>query len=193
MNDKDDLALENVIFAFFDLETTGLEPGQGDKICEVAVLRTRSGQHLESFHSLVDPGRALSPAAYAVNGITQKMLDGKPKFKQISGQVLKMFDDAVIVCHNALFDIRFLKVELEEAGLRLPDYQIIDTLTLARKHFNFSNNSLGSIARFLGIKIEQSHRAMGDCITTHQVFERFLKDLNWRRTITLNKLLNVPR
>jgi DNA polymerase-3 subunit epsilon len=181
--------LQDITFAFFDLETTGLDPAGGDKICEVAVLRSRNGQDLGSFNSLVNPGRMISLAAYAVNRITQEMLAGKPKFNQIASEVLKMFDDAVIVCHNAPFDMGFLRAELKEAGLSFPDCRVIDTLALARRRFSFSDNSLDSIAGFLGIKVGQSHRAMDDCITTQQIFQKFLEDFRWKGIVNLDELL----
>ena len=188
-----DIKLKDVTFAFFDVETTGLESSQGDKICEVAVLKARNGQHLESFHSLIDPGRMVSVGAYAVNGITQEMLNGKPKFNQIADKILKIFDNAVIVCHNASFDMGFLRAEFNMAGLVLPSYPVVDTLRIARRRFDFSSNSLSNIARSLGIKVEQSHRAMNDCITTQRIFQKFLDNFERRGIVTLDRLLNVPR
>ena len=102
------LSIKDITFAFLDVETTGLSPNCGDKICEIGVLRVRNGKRRRSFHSLVDPGREVSVGAYMVNGITKTMLKGKPRFSQIASCVLKMLDKAVIVCHNAPFDLGFL-------------------------------------------------------------------------------------
>jgi DNA polymerase III epsilon subunit family exonuclease len=184
-------ALKNITFAFFDVETTGLNSCYGDKVCEVAILKSRNGRKISSFHSLVDPGCRGSPGAYAVNGITQKMLKGKPKFSQIAADILKLLKGAVMVCHNAPFDMGFLEVELDKVGISLPGCPVVDTLTLARRRFKFYSNSLGNVAESLGIKTVQEHRAMSDCILTQKVFQRFIENFEWRGITTLDELLSV--
>jgi DNA polymerase-3 subunit epsilon len=183
--------IKEITFAFFDVETTGLEPYYGDKICEVAILKSRNGLQVGSFQSLVDPGRKISPGAYAVNGITLKMLKGKPKFSQLATDILRMLEGAVVVCHNAPFDLGFLEAELNWAGLSMPDYLVVDTLSLARRCFRFYSNSLGNVAESLGIKVRQEHRAMGDCITTQRVFQRFIENFKWRGITTLDELISL--
>ncbi len=183
--------IKDITFAFFDVETTGLKPCSGDKICEVAILKIHQGRQVASFHSLVDPGRRISPGASAVNGITPEMLKGKPKFGQIANDILEMFAGAVIVCHNAPFDLKFLKAELSEVGISLPTSPVIDTLILARRHFRFSSNSLGNVAVSLRIKISEEHRALSDCITTQKVFQRFIENFERRGITTLDELLSL--
>ncbi|MBT9146963.1 3'-5' exonuclease [candidate division NPL-UPA2 bacterium Unc8] len=172
--------LKNTIFAFTDIETTGLDPFRGDKICEIAVLRSRYKQKIASFHSLIDPGRNISPAAYAVNGITEEMLIGKPKFAEVATEILDVLHKAVIVCHNAPFDIGFLESEINLMGLTIPEFPVIDTLIISRRYFNFQGNNLNSVARCLGVKIDQQHRAMSDVITTEKIFWELIKDLQRR-------------
>lgn len=185
--------IKDITFAFFDVETTGLAPYYGDKVCEVAILRIRNGRKVASFHSLVDPGRRVSPGAYAVNGITQEMLKGKPKFGQVTTDILRMLEGTVMVCHNAPFDMRFLKAELNEVDLSIPDCPVVDTLALARRCFRFYSNSLGSVAESLGIKVNQEHRAMSDCITTRKVFQRFIENFKWRGITTLDEILSLQK
>ncbi|MCD5397638.1 3'-5' exonuclease [candidate division NPL-UPA2 bacterium] len=180
--------IKDATFAFFDVETTGLDPYCGDKVCEVAILKIYQGREVASFHSLVDPGRRISPGACAVNGITPEMLKGKPKFNQIATGVLELFEGAVIVCHNAPFDMKFLKAELNEVGLSLPAFPVIDTLTLARKYFRFSSNSLGMVAKSLKIKVSGEHRAMSDCLTTQKVLQKFIESFEGRGITALDEI-----
>lgn len=184
-------AIKDFTLAFFDVETTGLEPYYGDKICEVAILKIRNGRKISSFHSLVDPGRRISPGAYAVNGITHQMLKGKPKFAQIATDILRCLEGAVIVCHNAPFDMKFLEAELNDVKLSIPNSPVIDTLALARRCFRFYSNSLGHVAESLGIKLRQIHRAMSGCITTWRVFQRFIENFSWRGITTLDEILSL--
>jgi len=189
----DGLSIKDTIFAFLDIETTGLDPRWGDKVCEVAILRTCNACNIDSFHSLIDPGREISPGAYAVNGITPAMLRGKPKFGEIAPKILEFLEGTVIVCHNAPFDPGFLEVELSEVGLCLPNCLIVDTLTLARRCFNFWSNSLGNVAKCLGIEISQEHRAMGDVLTTQKVFQKFIEDFHRRGVTALSEVLALQK
>lgn len=183
-------ALLNTTFVFMDVETTGLDPFRGDKICEIAILRSRNRQKLNSFHSLIDPGRNISSAAQAVNGITKKMLIGKPKFSDVAAEILEILHKAVIICHNAPFDIGFLESEVEAAGLSFPRFPVIDTLTIARRYFNFYSNNLGNVAKCLRIEIDQEHRAMSDVITTEKIFWELVKDLQHREKGALDNILS---
>ncbi len=190
---KQQKRIEDTIFTFFDVETTGLALNQGDKICEVAALKVCNGEKLASFHSLVNSDRMISPGAYAVNGITAEMLNDKPRFQQIGDDLLKIFAGSVIVCHNASFDISFLETELNRAGLFLPPLPIVDTLVLARRYFKFSRNRLGDIATSLGIKIDRQHRAMDDCIITMNIFHKFVESLKERGIKTLDDILYIQK
>jgi DNA polymerase III epsilon subunit len=182
--------LLNTTFAFLDVETTGLNP-RNDKICEIAILKSQRRQELNSFHSLIDPGRSISQAAQAVNGITEEMLIGKPKFAEVAIEILGILHKAIIVCHNASFDIGFLESEIEEAGLSFPKLPVIDTLTIARRHFNFHSNDLGNVAKCLRIKIDRQHRAMSDVITTEKIFWELIKDLQYRKEDAFSSILSL--
>jgi len=175
--------LKDTTFAFIDIETTGLDPFRGDRICEVAVLRSRYKRKIASFHSLIDPTCSISPAAYAVNGITEEMLVGKPKFAEVATEILDILHKTVIVCHNAPFDIGFLESEINLVGFTIPEFPVIDTLIIARRHFNFRGNDLNSVARYLGIEVDQQHRAMRDVITTEKIFWELIKDLQRRERV----------
>lgn len=174
------LPIHQVPFAVLDVETTGLHPGLGDAICEIGVLRVCDGQILDEYESLVDPGRPISPEAYAVNRISSEMLRGAPPFSRIAGEVLARLEGAAIVAHNAPFDLSFLAAALEEEQLPIPDNPVVDTLALARLRFGFPRNNLHAIAQGLGIMIPRRHRAFGDVETTWRIFEFFVQDLQAR-------------
>jgi DNA polymerase-3 subunit epsilon len=176
--------LNETTFVIFDVETTGLSPAYGHRVCEVACLSVRDGGEVGRFESLVDPGRPISAGAYYVNHITSQMLVGAPVFAAVAEQVLALMQDAVLVAHNAPFDLGFLAAELEIARLSPPEGQVVDTLTLARRTYNFSRNGLSAVASALGLETGPVHRAMGDVWTTQQVLERILEDLQNRWNVT---------
>ncbi len=176
--------LDETIFAIFDVETTGLSPAYGHRICEVGCLRVRNGVELARFESLVDPRRPISPGAFRVNRITAEMLQGAPTFEQVAGPLLNVLEDAVLVAHNAPFDLGFLAAEFEIARLPLPENPVIDTLTLTRRAYSLARNSLSAVVAALGVKVSPTHRALSDVQATCGVLERILLDLECRRGIT---------
>lgn len=193
MNDLFDLdhPLDDIPFAVFDVETTGLSPAYGHRVCEVACVRLRAGTEAGRMESLVDPGRAISPGAYRVNRIEPEMLAGAPAFEAIADELLVLMKDAVLVAHNAPFDLGFLAKEVEIARLPPPEGPVVDTLVLCRRAFNFASNSLSAVANALGVRVEPSHRAMVDVETTRYVLEESLTTLDRRWGVTtLGQLLD---
>ncbi len=177
-------------FAFLDVETTGLDPNSGDKICEIAVIKTVNGQIADEFVTLLNPGRNIPERAVSIHGITQTMVNRAPLFRDIANDLLDFLDDTVIVAHNARFDLEFLRSELRNLNLSLPENNIIDTLAIARRYYTFPSNSLGDIARYIGLPIDKQHRALADVTTTKDILEYFIKDLE-RRGIRLKSLKDI--
>src|SRR5690242_12724888 len=91
-----DQKLSEIPFVLLDLETTGLTPEQGDRICEIALLRVERGVEVLRYEQLVNPGRALTPGAYAVNQIEPSMLEGAPSFPELLPTLLPMLEGAVL-------------------------------------------------------------------------------------------------
>ncbi|MGD9148569.1 MAG: exonuclease domain-containing protein, partial [Anaerolineae bacterium] len=137
-----DHPLTEIPFALFDVETTGLSPAYGHRVCEVACLRLCDGVELGRFESLVDPGRPVTAGAFAVNQITSQMLVDAPLFETIAPALLALMEDAALVAHNAPFDLGFLAKELEFAGLSPPEGPVVDTLALSRRIYSYGSHSL---------------------------------------------------
>ena len=168
--------LTDVKFACLDTETTGLSPAGGGKICEIAVSVSQNGRTLQEFSTLLNPQMPMHPDVIAIHGITNEMVAVAPTFAQILPQLLGILDGCVLVAHNADFDLGFLRSEMEQCGMRLPEYPILDTLKLARKNGCFARNNLGMIAASLGIDAAGAHRAMADVRMTQKILYCFLRD-----------------
>ncbi|MAW89440.1 MAG: DNA polymerase III subunit epsilon [Phyllobacteriaceae bacterium] len=142
----------------FDTETTGLD-NQADRVIEIGgvelVDRFPTGR---TFHVYINPeGREVHPEAYAVHGISNQDLAGKPVFSEIADDFLAFFSGAKLVAHNASFDMGFINAEL--ARLSLPPFDpalVIDTLAIARRKHPMGPNSLDALCRRYGI--DNSHR-----------------------------------
>jgi DNA polymerase-3 subunit epsilon len=173
-----------------DVETTGLSPRYGDRIVEIALLRLGAGRE-ERFQSLVNPDRFISPRATAIHGITEEMVARAPRFGDLARRIWPLLDGAVLIGHNLPFDWSFLAAERRRLGLPPLDNPLIDTLTIARRHFTFTRNSLAAVSLELGLDVPVRHRAMADVITTWEVLKHFRRALA-ERGITALEALYLP-
>ena len=112
------------------------------------------------------------------------MLRGAPPFDAVAAPVLQVLDGAVLVAHNAPFDLGFIAAELEIAHQPPLECPVVDTLSLSRRTHSFHSNSLPVVAEALRVERKPTHRAMADVWTTFFVLERILEDLERRWGVT---------
>jgi len=154
-------SLVEIPYVAVDVETTGLAPSDGHRVCEIALLRFLRGTVVDSLVSFVNPLRPISPGASAVNGITDDMVVGAPTFSDLFPRIFAFLGEDTTVFHNAPFDLSFLRMEARLAGGEWPGNPVIDTLTLARRTRLFRDHSLSAICGRLGIGAA-FHRAEAD-------------------------------
>lgn len=183
-------SLKEVTWAVVDVETTGLSPRGGDRVCEIAVVRA-GPEGVLSLQTLVHPGRPISPEASLVNGITDEMVADAPPFAQVAPEVERRLRGAVFVSHNVPFDRGFLQAEFDACGRTFPPEPSVDTVTLARLLLRLPSHRLEDVAARLGVSIEHRHRALGDAQATWGVLERFLSTLAGQGVNTLEDLLRA--
>ncbi len=184
-------SLDDLTLAFLDVETTGLSARYGDRVCEIAVVRSHLDLVQATFQSLVNPERPISPGAAAVNHLSDEDVRDAPRFTEVADAVLAVLRGAVVVCHNAPFDLGFVATEMRRAQREFAAPVVIDTLALARQCYTFRSNSLPRVASALGIATPNAHRALGDAMTTREVYLRFVEEL-WRKGArTLGDLLRL--
>ena len=175
-------------FAVIDFETTGLYPAVGDEICEVGVVRMENGEIVQEYSRLVNPCRTIDPAAIQVSGITMEMVEVQPKFEAIVDEYLSYFHDAVIVAHNAEFDMAFLQSKLVKMKRPQLPNAVLDTLELARAFDETGPYTLGILANRMGIVDKQIHRALEDARMAAHVLRRFLDEYHKRGQDELSRL-----
>jgi DNA polymerase III epsilon subunit family exonuclease len=160
-----DTTLEDIEFASFDIETTGLSPAAA-KIVELSGVkfRLKTGEFTE-FSALVDPECLIPETVSAIHGITNDMVAGKPTIKDV---IPKFFNwigtsSVVMAAHNASFDVGFLKFAIARHQLDMPTSYVIDTLTLARRLVPaMPNYKLSTLVELLGLTYGAHHRALAD-------------------------------
>ena len=121
-----------------DVETTGLNP-ESDNIIEVAIVKFENDEIVDKLVSLINPEREIPIEAKILNGIDESMLENEPKFKDIVKEIKKFLEGKTVIIHNSDFDISFLKKEFQLCGEEFPEFDVIDTLYIARKYFNLSS------------------------------------------------------
>ena len=166
---------------FFDTETTGLYPDQGDRIVDIGcvemVNRQLTGNHL---HLYLNPERASHEEAQRIHGLTEAFLADKPKFAEVADQFLEFVAGAELVIHNAPFDIGFINAELKRARRPLINDVIAgvrDTLLMAREMFPGKANSLDALCRRLEVDNSgrQLHGALLDAELLADVYIRLTR------------------
>src|SRR3546814_575365 len=143
-----------------DTETTGLDPETGDRIVEIGCLElinhVPTGQ---SLHHDINPERDMPLGAFEVNGLSTEFLWGYPVFAALADEILEFLGDAVLVIHNAAFDMRFLNAELRRLGRpELPMARALDTVQLARRKYPGAQVNLDALCR--RFEIDNGHRTL---------------------------------
>ena len=166
-------------FVVFDLETTGAKCPPC-RITEIGAYRIEKGEIVGEFQTLVNPEMLIPPFITQLTGISDKMVKDAPKFGEIATDFLDFIGEAVLVAHNAPFDMRFLNHEI---GRVYTDYKVANpnlcTVQLSRRLVpNIENHRLHTVAEHYSIYIENRHRAADDAHATAKIFVNLLNQLD---------------
>jgi DNA polymerase-3 subunit epsilon len=185
--------LRDLTYVVFDTETTGLRPAQGDQIVSIAGVRIVNGRILtgESFNRIVHPGRPIPPESIKFHGITDEMVIDKPPIAVVLPQFKAYAADAVLVAHNAAFDLKFIRMREQECAVSF-DNPVLDTMLLSSYVDGTSEGqSLDDIADRYGIVVTDRHTALGDSLVTAAVLLRLIEALESKGIHTLDDALTT--
>jgi len=145
-----------------DTETTGLNAKGGDRVIEIGCIEMRSRRVTDNhFHRYLNPERKSEEGAARVHGIADEFLTDKPKFAEIAKEFVDYVRGAELIIHNASFDVEFLDLELERAGLgKFADHVagVVDSLALARELHPGKRNSLDALCERYAV--DNAHRTL---------------------------------
>jgi len=169
--DADCASLAESDFVVFDLETTGAKTPPC-RVTEIGAYRISGGRIVAEFQTLVNPHTPIPPFIVHLTGITDAMVKKAPSFREVAADWLRFVDTAVLVAHNAPFDVRFINHELSRVfpNRRMANPNLC-TVSLSRRIVpDLINHRLHTLADYFAISIRHRHRAAGDARATAEVF-----------------------
>jgi DNA polymerase III epsilon subunit family exonuclease len=167
------LIIKGAPLVVFDLETTGLNPHH-DRIIEIGAQKFVNGELVGEFSTLIACPYPLSQVITQITGITDEMLVGQPPVEQVLEEFLSFMQGCILVAHNAIFDIGFIKASLKRMGVELA-WPTFCTLKLARQLLpELGRNNLDTLADHFGLEFEARHRSIGDVKVTAAVLAELL-------------------
>ena len=185
-----DIPLDGAVYVVLDVETTGLNT-RADEIIEIGAVRVENGVEVAEFSELINPGRPVPEKVVEITGITSAMLRDKRTLMEVMPEFAKFCEGAVLVAHNASFDMSFFRRAFRQAGLPF-DFAIMDTLALVRNQFpQLKSHKLGNMCKQLGISLLNAHRAVHDARATSLMLIKVLNEVRAQKQITQLGQLNT--
>src|SRR5690349_6472143 len=189
------LSLRDTTFVVLDIETTGGAP-DGGGITEIGAVKVRAGEQLSVFGTLVNPGEAIPPFITVLTGITEAMLAPAPPIEAVLPSLLEFLRGAVLVAHNAPYDVGFLKAACARHGHPWPQLRVLDTAALARRALTrdeVPNRKLGTLAQFFRATVQPTHRALDDARATVDVLHGLIERLGSYKVHTLGDAIEFAK
>ena len=184
-NDKGQKLTGN--YVVFDLETTGIG-AKSNQIIEIGAVKVEEGKIGETFSTFVNPLRPIPYPIQQLTGIDDSMVSNARTIQEVLPEFVQFCEGCVMVAHNASFDIGFIEQKAKEQGI-LVDYTVIDTVSVARALLpDLKRYKLDTVAKRLGVSLENHHRAVDDATATAEIFVRMLDRLSEKDIATLAEL-----
>lgn len=179
VRDRDSVPLLNENFVVIDLETTGAK-APPCRITEIGAYAIKNGSISDEFRTLVNPQMPIPPFITSLTGINDEMVRDAPLFGDIAEDLLSFIDDAVVVAHNAQFDMGFLDHEI---GRVYEDYRLgnptLCTVKLSRRLLpQVENHKLNTVAQHYSIDLVNHHRASDDARATAEIFLNLIEEMS---------------
>ena len=183
-------------YVVFDLETTGLDPKEGNTIIEIGAVRVKNMKVIDRFSELINPNTPLSADINRITGITDDMLKDCDTEENVLKRFIAWAGDDILVAHNASFDLSFIKIAFLKYDLGRFNYDVIDTLGISRflEPFEKYHNLTVLMNRYKIVWDEgKHHRADYDSEGTSRVLYAMLTKLREKNIVSFENLSKIPR
>lgn len=187
---KPGIDLKTATYVVFDIETTGLSITR-NKITEIAAVKMHEGKEIDRYATFVNPHEKIPYHIQQLTNITDEMVKDAPDLEPVLKDFVEFVGDAVIVAHNARFDMGFIQASLKNAGMPILENPYLDTLELARLLFpGMRNHRLNTLADKYKVLLESHHRAIDDTIALAGILNGLLADVDKMKGIKMLDRLN---
>ncbi len=174
-------------YVVFDIETTGFSP-EKNQIIEIGAVKVEHGAITEKFSTFVNPREPIPFEIEQLTGISDQMVLDSPGIETILPQFLEFCQGCVLVAHNASFDVSFISHQAQVQGIPFQP-TVLDTVALARQLLpNLNRFKLDTVAKALGVSLENHHRAVDDAGATAEIFVKFIEMLKARGVEDVDQL-----
>ncbi|MEG6521690.1 PolC-type DNA polymerase III [Desulfotomaculum sp. 1211_IL3151] len=187
------LVLEDTEYVIIDFETTGFSP-QTDEIIEIGAVKYLNGEEVDRYGTLVKASKEIPFEVTKLTGISNEMIKAAPDSKTALARLVEFVGDAVLVAHNASFDLGFLRVGLRKYLQQELTNPVIDTLGVARVLYtNLKNHKLATLVKEFKVELSNHHRAVDDAAATGKLWQLFLKKLLEQEVRDLKALSEIGK
>lgn len=174
-------------YVVFDIETTGFS-AKSDRIIEIGAVKVEKGKIVDRFSTFVNPEIPIPFRIEKLTSINDSMVINAPKIEEVLPKFMEFCEGAVMVAHNADFDMSFISANCERQGLSC-DFTIVDTVAMSRYLIiGLGRYKLDNVAKALGIVLEHHHRAVDDAECTALIFQKLCKMLEGKGITNLDEL-----
>ena len=174
-------------YVVFDIETTGFSPVT-NRIIEIGAVKVENGEITERFSTFVNPQVPIPFHIEKITSINDSMVMDADPIEVVLPRFLEFVGDAILVAHNANFDVSFIKENAKRQGIPV-DFTYVDTVGIARALLTGqSKYTLDAVAKTLGISLENHHRAVDDAECTAEIFVKFIEMLKKDNILDLASL-----
>ncbi|MBP1914608.1 ATP-dependent DNA helicase DinG [Lederbergia galactosidilyticus] len=179
-------------YVVVDLETTGNMWEKGDRIIQLSAVVIQHSEIIDQYTTFINPGISIPPFIAELTGIEDGMVEEAPRFCEIAEKLQKLLSNAVFVAHNVLFDLGFLRKEMEEAGYFNVFSNAIDTVELTKILMPESPSyKLSELSDVLGFDHDRPHQADSDALVTAELLLMLIEKAKQLPVVTLEKLTEL--
>ena len=179
-------------FVVFDIETTGFSP-VNNRIIEIGAVKVEQGSIVDRFSTFVNPQVPIPFRIEQLTNINDEMVVDAPTIEQVLPEFLEFCGDAVMVAHNAEFDMSFIRENAKRQQIQ-KEFTYVDTMGIARLLLpGQAKHTLDAVAKTLKISLENHHRAVDDAECTSEIFTKFIEMLKEKNVETLGDLHEISK
>lgn len=185
---------ENTYYAVVDLEATGNQFNQGNRVIQFGCTLIQNGEIIETIDISINPERNIPMNIERLTGISNKMVKKSPLFYEVANYIRGLLADTIFVAHNANFDYTLLNEEFKRAGVPLLRCDVIDTVDLSRiLLLRQESFTLSDLSQALGLTLNEAHDASDDSYATAELLLHLNETAKHLPKVTLDKLNEITK